>query len=174
MGPTSELGPVDPQVANSSGQWFSVFNIVKSYEDLFNGAVSEQGNLQPYLQQLANYDASQIQEFRSAIELSHDVAVRALKSGMLRDETEERIANMIKTFLTPEQTKAHGRPIYRDEASKCGINIRRIEITDPVWALVYELYLRSNNYVMTRASKCVESATHSYAAAIPTLPQETA
>lgn len=59
MGATSELGPVDPQlttVENGILKRFSVYNIIESYKDLFSRAVNEKGNLQPYLQQLANYD----------------------------------------------------------------------------------------------------------------------
>lgn len=42
MGATSELGPVDPQVLGET-RAFSVFNIVQSYEDLFERAVGEEG-----------------------------------------------------------------------------------------------------------------------------------
>lgn len=52
MGPTAELGPVDPQLARSNDnqtRWFSVYNIVRSYERLFERAVASDGNLQPYL-----------------------------------------------------------------------------------------------------------------------------
>jgi ClpP class serine protease len=173
MGPTSELGPIDPQLTTKRGRAFSVFNIIKSYEDLFNRAVRvKSGNLEPFLQQLAKYDAREIQEFRSALDLAGDIAVRALKAGMMSDKSEKRIREQIATFLTPERTKAHGRPIYRDEAKGCGLNIESIEVDDDRWDPIYELYLRSNNYVMTRASKCVESAEHSYYAEIPRVPED--
>jgi len=168
MGATSELGPIDPQVTSATGQPFSVFNIIKSYEDLFNRAVRvKSGNLEPYLQQLANYDAKQIQEYRSALDLSGDIAVRALRSGMMSGKSETAVARDIKVFLTPERTKAHGRPIYRDEAESCGLAIESMDVKDFRWEPIYDLYLRSNNYVTTRASKCVESLDHSYSAGIP-------
>jgi ClpP class serine protease len=173
MGATSELGPIDPQLTTRSGQAFSVFNIIKSYEELFNRAVRvKSGNLEPYLQQLAKYDAREIQEFRAALDLAGDIAVRALKSGMMRGKSEKQVRDQIRTFLTPERTKAHGRPIYQDEAIDCGLNIEPIAVDDSRWDPIYELYLRSNNYVMTRASKCVESADHSYQAEIPGAPEE--
>ena len=57
MGPSSELGPVDPQFSDpQSGQWFSAYNIVQSYEDLFARAAQETGNLEPYVMQLGRYD----------------------------------------------------------------------------------------------------------------------
>ena len=57
MGPSSELGPVDLQASDpQSGQWFSAYNIVQRYEDLFARAVQETGNLEPYVMQLGRYD----------------------------------------------------------------------------------------------------------------------
>ena len=122
MGPTSELGPIDPQLA-IGGRRFSVFNIVESYEDLFRRAVKEKGNLEPYLQQLENYDEREIKELRSALALSDDIAVRALASGMMKGTDEAEIKQKIATFLSPQRTKVHGRAIYRDEARQCGLNI---------------------------------------------------
>ncbi len=52
MGATSELGPIDPQLATSKSgvvKRFSVYNVVESYDNLFSRAVKEKGNLQPYL-----------------------------------------------------------------------------------------------------------------------------
>lgn len=38
MSKTSELGPIDPQIIIGD-RWFSVFNIIKSYQELFEAAV---------------------------------------------------------------------------------------------------------------------------------------
>ncbi|CAI8014650.1 Uncharacterized protein mlr3804 [Geodia barretti] len=59
MGPASELGPVDPQQL-VRGKFVSVHHIIDSYHKLFRGAVKAKGNLEPYLQQLSNYDAREI------------------------------------------------------------------------------------------------------------------
>jgi ClpP class serine protease len=82
MGPTSELGPVDPQYRDGRNV-FSAYNVIRSYESLFRRAVKASGNLQPYLQQLQNYDEREIEELRSAMALSQDISERVLGSGML-------------------------------------------------------------------------------------------
>lgn len=161
MGPTSELGPTDPQFGEGD-RVFSVFNVVQSYEDLFKRAVEAAGNLQPYLQQLENYDEREIAEMRAQLALSEDIAARVLASGMMKGQNQKDILKHIKIFLTPERTKTHGRPIYRDEASGCGLNIDLADPDAEYWACVYELYLRSNNYVQTEHAKCIESEQHSY------------
>ncbi len=165
MSASSELGPVDPQMTLQEDgviKRFSVFNLVKSYEKLFEHAVNAKSkNLEPYLQQLNRYDERQIEEFRAIIDLSEDIAIRALKSGMMSKLTEDEIREKIKMFLTPEQTKIHGRPIFYDEANKCGLNVELMEPLDIVWKIIYELYIRVNNFVSTRASKLIESKDYS-------------
>lgn len=166
MGPTSELGPIDPQIAEGK-RVFSAYNVVQSYGDLFRRAVKEEGNLQPYLQQLQNYDEREIAELRSAMDLSQDIAARVLASGMMEDTAEKDILRKIKMFLTPERTKTHGRPIYRDEAAECGLVIDQADPESQFWDTVYALYIRTNNSVDTNVAKCIESAEHSYSAGPP-------
>jgi len=165
MSSTSELGPIDPQLTTSENgviKRYSVYNIVKSYDDLFSKAVEEKGNLQ----QLSNYDARDIQEFRAALSLSEDIALRTLASGMMQGISSDDIKKKIGIFLTPESTKTHGRPIYINEAINCGFNIELKDVKDEVWKLVYELYIRTNNFVSKKVAKCIESQNHSFVANI--------
>lgn len=170
MGKTSELSTVDPQIVlqeDGKVQWFSVYTLVKSYETLFAKAVKEKGNLQPYLQQLANYDARQIAEFRSALSLSEDITIKSLKSGMLPGISENDIKRKVRILLTPERAKVHGRPIYAAEARKCGLNVEIRDVKEKIWSLVYELYVRLNNCVSTNdVAKCIESADYSFRAKV--------
>ncbi len=163
---TSELGSVDPQIViTEEGQvkWFSAYHMVKSYEELFSQAVEEEGNLQPYLQQLANYDAREIAELRAALSLSEDIAVKALKAGMLSKLPEESIKQKVEKFLSPEEVKTHGRPIYAQEASECGLRVEVRNLDSTFWETAYELYYRLNNYVSSnKVSKCIETKNHSF------------
>lgn len=165
MGATSELGPVDPQmtiVKSDVARRYSVYNIIKSYQSLFSRAIAEKGNLQPYLQQLANYDEREIAELRAAQKLSEDIAIRSLSDGMLKGKSKEDIKTSIALFLSPEETKVHGRPIYRNEAEKAGLIIEKADIKSDTWELVYELYTRLNGFVSSHACKCIESKDSSF------------
>jgi hypothetical protein len=172
MTPTSELGPVDPQLLFRGGGRFSAYNVIKSYEELFAGATRAKGNLEPYLQQLQKYDARQIREFKAQLDLAEDIAIQALQTGMMEGKSKPAVRKQIKTFLTPEQTKTHGRPIYRDEAKRCGLLIEEADPRVMPWTKGYELYIRTNNYVMTQASKCIESENTSYQMPIPESEEE--
>lgn len=170
MGGTSELGPIDPQIAvseNGITKRFSLCNLVDSYDDLFQRAVKEKNNLQPYLQQLANYDEREIKEFRTAISLSEDIATRTLSSGMMKGMSEKEIKQKIEVFLTPKKTKSHGRPIYAKEAISCGLKIDLIDKEEKLYELFCELYTRTNNFVSTKVSKCIENYQYSFATPAP-------
>ena len=61
-------------------------------------------------------------------------------------------------FLDPAAgTVAHGRPIYLPEAKSCGLAIDEIEVSSEVWKLLYELYVRADQFVTQFATKMVES-----------------
>ena len=137
-----------------------MYNLIKSYEELFEKALKEKGNLEPYLQQLENYDAREIEEFRAALLLSEDIAIKALKTGMMSRKSKEDIKAKIGVFLTPKDVKTHGRAIYAQEAEKCGLNVDIMDLRGNFWRGVYELYYRLNNYVSNNdIVKCIECKT---------------
>lgn len=162
MGPASELGPVDPQIViyddKNMPKYISAFHVVQGYDRLFKKAVSEkEGKLEPYLQQLANYNESIVSHYRSLIELSEDISIKALQSGMMKDLSESGIRNKVKVFLIPEKTKTHGRPIFREAARDAGLIIQDIEETSESGQKFYELYIRSRFFADRNVSKLIES-----------------
>jgi hypothetical protein len=167
MSKTSELGPIDPQIVIGD-KLFSVFNIIKSYEELFAAAVNNtEGNLQPYLQQLANYNAMEIEEFRSAFDLSKDIAIKVLRAGWFVGKSRRTIESKIRLFLTPKDVKVHARPIYASDATSCELNINLQDIKSHLWTIIYELYVRLNHYVSTfERGKLVESKDYSFYATV--------
>lgn len=167
---TSELGSIDPQIADVRDKRvrrFSVYNVVKSYRDLFTRAVKAKGNLEPYLQQLANYDAKEIKEHEAALSLSEDIAVKALSTGMLKCLSEKAIRQRISALLTPEKVKVHGRPIYAKDAQSFGLKVERRDLKEPFWRKVCELSVRLNNYVSSnKVAKCIETKEYSFRATV--------
>lgn len=170
MSKTSELGPIDPQTTiniDNKDHPFSLHNLVNDYEDLFNKAIKTKGRIEPYLLQLGKYSSKQIKEYKTAIELSEDIAIRALQDGMMGGKNKIYIKKKIEQFLTPRKTKVHGRPIYITDAKKSGLEIENYNLNHATWKIIYELYFRTNNFVNNQVSKCVENKEHSYIAGIP-------
>ena len=160
MGSVSELGPVDPQQVFGN-KVVSVHHIIDSYHRLFRGAVESDGNLEPFLQQLARHDATEISHLETERDLATDMVVRCLRSGMMRNQSSDVIKDKLQVFLAPSHTKAHGRPIYHQEAARCGLNIELHDQHSGVWEPVYELYVRSHKFVSNEAAKAIETATGS-------------
>ena len=171
MGRTAELGPIDPQVLirTESGdkELRAVYYIIDSYEKLFKEAVRTTGNVQPYLQQLERFDAKDIREYKEINKLAEDIAVKVLRSGMMKRKTVNFIKNKIKPFTKPTHTRTHGRPIYIDDARRAGIKIDEITLNSKLWKLIWKLYVRTNNFVNSSASKVVESVVDSWEISAP-------
>lgn len=167
MSPTSELGPVDPQIiteGDKGRQVFPAYTILETYKELFNGAINATGNVEPYLQQLRRFDSRRVKMIESAIALSSDISVKTLaaKGGMMEGTSHDDIEKHIEVFINPDHTKNHGRPIYLDECVKCGLNVEEFDPKSELWGYIYELYLRTDNYVSMTVAKCIENNQHSF------------
>lgn len=160
MGGSSELGPVDPQIfliEDGKRKTFSLHNLVKAYDELFDNAVKAPGNLAPYLQQLLRFDHREVVTYRSLIQLANDIAKKVLRTGMMSGNDLATIETQIQVFLNPSAgTLAHGRPIFMPEACSCGLNCEQLEVKAPLWRDIYELYVRTNVFVSRAACKAIE------------------
>lgn len=123
---------------------------------------------QPYLQQLSRYDNRDIDKYRTNINLSKDIAVKLLRTGMLSQQSDTEIRQKIDIFLTPDAgTLSHGRPIHSHEARTCGLAIKDINVTSDVWMKIYQLHARLDAFVSRSASKIYECKEDSFHASIP-------
>lgn len=163
MSQTSELGPIDPQVLKGNSR-ISAHNIITSYEELLKKAVATKGNLEPYLQQLGRHDASQIQNLKASQKLAEDIAITALKTGMMKGQSVAAIKKKIMPFTDPTITSSHGRRIGKDRVGQCAIAVENIPLDSELWQLLWELYVRTDWYVTYRMSKVVETRQHSFGA----------
>jgi len=161
MSRTSELGPVDPQVVYDSGgeeTWISAAEYVRAYERLMDEAASGQvKRIEPHLQQLARFDARYIEKLRSHQELSEDISVRLLKAHMMRGKTDAAIKKKIAPFLLQSKKSSHGRMISASEANACGLNVKEMPLSSPLWEKVWELYVRADWVVAHQAAVLIES-----------------
>lgn len=155
MTETAELGPIDPQVSLED-KLYSAYNLIATFEELFDQAIKTQGNLEPFLQQLQRFDAFDIEKFKSWMALSQDIAIKLLKTGMMSGQSKDQIKKNINKFLIPKETKTHSRPIYANECADCGLNIKIINKVEQksFWKNIYRLYFRlynvTNNMKITK------------------------
>ena len=174
MSKTSELGPIDPQILirdedNRPIGYQAAHEIVDSYNELMERANATKGRIEPYLQQLSRYDARDIRKIRSAQGLSESIAVNLLKKGVLKRLRIAQIKKNIEPLINPLATQDHGRPLFADDAKKCGLNVRMVDNQDELWRLVWELYIRLDFLTSNRVPKIIESVDESYTGSMPPL-----
>lgn len=147
MAPTSELGPIDPQIPikiGDSWRWGAAHHVIRTYDDLVTRAATlKGGNIEPYLQQLAQFNATEIEMFRAATKLAENIAVKSLRKGMMKGETEATIKKRITCFTDPEVTLSHGRALNPEHLQDCKLVIEEIDVKSEFWRKVRELYSRS-------------------------------
>lgn len=170
MSPTSELGPIDPQfrqrLADGAVGFLPADIIVSSYEELMEDAVNTPGKVEPYLQQLARYDRRYVAVMKRESDLGEGMAAQILKTGMMSALSLPKIKAKIKPFTDASMLGSHGRPIFLDQASKCGLNIKPIDLSSAMWRDIMELHVRSNLVVSQAVCKMIESERHSFVAPV--------
>jgi hypothetical protein len=132
-----------------------------------NKANRTKGRVEPYLQQLARFDAKDIRRIRSAQALSASISIKSLKTGVMSKRSQAYIESKLKPFLDPTYTKMHSRPIHYDVAQQCGLPVELHPLRSPIWILVSALYMRLNHFCNNHASKAVETAGDLYMAPLP-------
>jgi ATP-dependent protease ClpP protease subunit len=164
---TAELGPIDTQVVRSIGgerRFIPAQAVIDSYEALLRDALNLQPTqrIEPFLQQLDRFEASDIEQLRSEQQLAEDIGRRHLASGAMSScENEEDLEACLKQFTDWTKTRTHGRPIFADEATRLGLNVRTIPVSDPIANTALELYFRTDFFVSTASSKTIESVQSS-------------
>lgn len=164
MGRTSELGPVDPQVLQQTGdqlRYVPAHAVVTSYEQLLAEAttLAPDAHIEPYLQQLQRYNASEIAEIKKLQALSQDIARQSLSSGMMDGRTDDEVNECVKLFTDWDRTLTHGRAIFPETIADHGLNVRVLDIGTKLWDVAFELYVRTDYYVSSQqASKTFEAA----------------
>lgn len=147
MSPTSELGPIDPQIPMRFGdnwQWIAAHYVIKTYDDLMKSAVGlKSGHIEPYLQQLSQFNSTYIETLRAATRLSENIAVTCLKKGMMNGLSEAGIKKKIRPFTDPEVTLSHGRALSVDQLEDCGLKILDLDLHGELWKNIRDLYVRS-------------------------------
>jgi len=157
MSDTSKLGPIDPQMIFYQEKGVAVMRSAKSfidaYVDLINQARNAILNNQPpapFLHLLDRQDPSWIIECIKARNATVNLAKELLKQNMLKDKSEEEIAEIVQKFHEIGDKGTHGRSISADEARMFGLRITKEDKFGEFWNLIWEIYVRAETYTRTK------------------------
>lgn len=143
MGPTSELGPIDPQMFRN-GAYLPAHAHIQAFAKLTK-EINERGNLLPSdFPVLANVDIAFLEFCEQQINRSKELA-RQWLTPLIGAEAAERVAHELSAG---RYTASHGQPIDAAEALAMGLfTVMKVPESDEVWRLYWELYVRSEIYL---------------------------
>jgi hypothetical protein len=149
MGPTSDMGPIDPQLQIAGSQNLVSAKDILAALDAAEAAVQQKPETYPlHSALLSDVTALMIQQSRSALARSEDLMKEALKSNPSRSEAE--VAKMCATLKEPliDVPKSHGAILGEDDAKRLGLPITFADPKSDQWLLIWRLWMKywSNNH----------------------------
>lgn len=168
MGYCSELGPIDAQKFINVGgvtQQLSAQSFISARENLLKElakAKAEKKEFIGYLQQLSSstVEPAFIEECKRELNFAVDLVKKWLPEYMLKVKNPswnsrklKQTANTIaKNLSSADKRFVHGRMIGPDESDQLGLGITKLEKDDPIWNLLWEIYLRSEIFLMVNSN----------------------
>jgi hypothetical protein len=143
MGPTSDLGPIDPQfqIGPNAGL-VSAKDIIAAVQ---SAETAIQANPETYTLHsalLADVTALMVQQARSALARSDDVLREALKSNP--DRSEDEVKALCEKLHLPliEDPKSHGAILGVDDAAGFGLPVTRANPRSDQWQMIWRLWIK--------------------------------
>jgi len=168
MGYCSELGPIDAQKFINVGgitQQLSAQSFISARENLLKElakAKADKKEFIGYLQQLSSstVEPAFIEECKREINFANDLVKKWLPQYMLKVKNPswnsrklKQTANTIaKNLSSADKRFVHGRMIGADESGSLGLGITTLQKEDPTWNLLWEIYLRSELFLMVNSN----------------------
>lgn len=138
MGPTSELGPIDPYVNYRSASILS--------EEPFR-------TREPYVSREAKYALAQTCKLADAL----------LREGMMSGVAKD-VDTTVNELCSRDGYASHGAVIDGGEARRLGLNVERLKNSNELWAMIFRLHaLYANDCAARGIIKYFEQETISYA-----------
>jgi hypothetical protein len=143
MGPTSDLGPVDPQfyISDSPPRLVSAKDIIATVEAA-ERAVQEHPETYPlHASLMSNLTEIMVQQARSALERTDQLAIQALKANPERSRDEcSALWERLKVPLAQEPAN-HSAVFDADDAMQAGLPVTKLDPTGEQWSMIWRLWM---------------------------------
>ena len=159
MGPTSDLGPIDPQFLLADGSLTAGKAIIAAVEDAEQRIQKSPETYPLHASLLSGVTALMVQQARDALARTGDQLKEALACVSDRDEvTVDNLAAALHAPLIGE-TQSHGTTISARDAAKFGLPVDEANPLDERWRETWRLWTK---YVALGASRIYEGHTASH------------
>ena len=143
MGPSGDLGPVDPQLLLEGQTTFvSAKDIIASVEDATARIQAAPESYPLWASLFSNLTAIIVQQARASIDRSGDQLREASAANADRtpEEVEQLVANLSKRLIV--QPKSHSAVFSADDAMKAGLPVEQLDPTADQWHEIWRLWGR--------------------------------
>jgi ATP-dependent protease ClpP protease subunit len=148
MGPTSDLGPVDPQFPSPEGgpdDLYSAKDLIAAVENAEASIAAQPDTYPLHVSLLAKVNAVMVQQARSALDRSGDLVREALRSQPDRSEEDvEAVACAVQEKLI-DLPKEHGAVFDARDAEKAGLPVIHADPRSDQWRLIWLLWTKYFN-----------------------------
>lgn len=156
--PTSEIGPIDPQMVQRLPNGAVVLRSAKAHIDAYlelvgktQAAIKSNEPPHPFLELLRRIDPPWIQECIKARQLAEKIAVEFLSRWMLSGKTDKEVQATVQRFVAEGDQGSHGRAIRAEKARDFGLlGLEVVQADDALWMPIWELHERCQRYVQSK------------------------
>ncbi len=142
MGPTSDLGPVDPQFQAPGKGLYSAKDLIAAVDQAQEAIADNPDSYPLHVSLLADVTAVMVQQARSALGRSGDLVREALSSNVDRSEDEvETIALALQESLI-DLPLDHGAVFGAKDAHKAGLPVINADPNSDQWKTVWQLWTK--------------------------------
>ena len=158
MGPTSDLGPIDPQFRLPSGAFASGKAIIAAVEDAEQRIQANPETYPLHASLLNDITALLVQQAKDAIARTDDQLKEALACVEGRDESQiTALASKLREPLI-EKPQSHGTAISVRHAKKLGLPVEEASGSDAQWQSIWRMWAK---YAALNAQAVYEGQTAS-------------
>ncbi|MHB1894013.1 MAG: SDH family Clp fold serine proteinase, partial [Candidatus Dormibacteria bacterium] len=145
MGPTSDLGPIDPQLVSNPGsqELISAKLVISAVESALASVQQSPETYPVHAALLANITAVMVEQARAAIDRTADLALDALMSNPERTEANARTLwdeSLCKPLMV--DTRSHEAVFGADAALAAGLPVVKVDPTSDQWRLIWRLWTK--------------------------------
>lgn len=142
MGPTSDLGPIDPQFRLQSGAFASGKAIIAAVEDAEKRIQANPQTYPLHASLLNDITALLVQQAKDAIGRTDDQLAEALACVAGRDSGEiTELASKLREPLI-KNPQSHGTAISASHAKDLGLPVEKASGSEPQWQSVWRLWAK--------------------------------
>lgn len=140
MGPTSDLGPIDPQVLLGDRGFVSAKDVIAAVDKAMAEVAAQPDTYPLHAAMLGGIDAPSVQFARSALNRTADLAEQAISSNP--DRTDAEIAELCAAITEPLITSpnSHGALIGASEAKRAKLPVIELDPRCDQWMRIWNLW----------------------------------